>query len=366
MNSITCPHCKKSFEPGEAIVHDLEEKILKEQEEKHKAELEKAKKDIQLETEKQVRQKIQQDLEQSKKEKEKLELQLAQMAKLQEEADKKRKEDEEKFRQEERKKAAEASKYEILELKKQLDDTKKSLDEAKRKADQKSQQLQGEVLELDFENQLREIFEHDEFVPIPKGVEGGDIWQKVVLNGKEVGSILWETKRTKAWSKGWLVKLKNDASKIEASECIIVSNVLPEGVKNFSRVENVWVTDYESAISICRFVRYFISRMNSMKSAVSKTDEEWGQIRDYMMSDVFLRRMQSHVETIGRLKILLEQEKRSAQVRWKRQLTEIDRLDNNHTNLYADLKAIVKELPDLDGVNTQQISQDEDNEQTFL
>ncbi|MGZ3337933.1 MAG: DUF2130 domain-containing protein, partial [Isosphaeraceae bacterium] len=38
-----------------------------------------------------------------------------------------------------------------------------------------------------------------------------------------VGSILWETKRTKAWSNGWVTKLKDDAGKVSASESIIVS-----------------------------------------------------------------------------------------------------------------------------------------------
>lgn len=51
--------------------------------------------------------------------------------------------------------------------------------------------------------------------------------------GTVVGIIAWESKNTKAWSDGWVDKLKEDRLRVNASVSIIVSNVLPKEVEHF-------------------------------------------------------------------------------------------------------------------------------------
>ncbi len=225
----------------------------------------------------------------------------------------------------------------------------KALEEAQRKGKQGSQQLQGEVLELDLEQKLVATFPNDEFLPVPKGVEGGDIWQKIKYKDRVVGSILWETKRTKAWSNSWVTKLKDDAAKISASESIIVSVVLPENMKNFDRKGGVWITTYEHAIGICRYVRFLITSIYSIKSSSNQTEEEWTKIRDYMLSDSFKHRMQAHFDGIQALREGFDAEKRATILRWKKQESQIEKLDTNTINFYGELKALVSELPEIHG-----------------
>ena len=70
------------------------------------------------------------------------------------------------------------------------------VEDYKRKLEQGSQQLQGEVLELELENIIRREFPYDEIKEVPKGVNGPDLIQ-VVKNdrGKVCGTIVWESKR---------------------------------------------------------------------------------------------------------------------------------------------------------------------------
>ncbi|MEI8198020.1 MAG: DUF2130 domain-containing protein, partial [Phycisphaerae bacterium] len=71
--------------------------------------------------------------------------------------------------------------------------------------------LQGEVQELELEAVLRTKFPFDTIDPVPKGEYGGDTLQRVVgPMGQVCGTILWESKRTKNWSDGWLAKLRDD------------------------------------------------------------------------------------------------------------------------------------------------------------
>lgn len=376
MDNIICPHCGKDVEISEAIVHQLQEKVRNEESKKLKAQFEEQKaKEIAEERKKALEEAEEKNkekdikLEEAKKEKEELSLKLA---KEREEREK----SEEKIKEEARKQAAkEAEEQQSLKLKekdiqmaqilKANEEIRRANEDLKRKLEQGSQQMQGEALELNLEENLKATFPNDEFVPIPKGVEGGDIWQKVKFQGKVVGSIIWETKRTKAWSKSWVVKLKEDAGKISATEAIIVSQALPPESKSFDRVDGVWITTYEHALSICRYVRFLITSVSAAKSSANHTEEEWGQIRDYMMSENFKHRMQLHFDGIKALRESLEAEKRSTTLRWKKQESQINKLDMNTTNFYGEIKAIVSNLPELEEIETP-LLEDENPEQTNL
>lgn len=339
MNTITCPHCKKQVEISEAIVHELQARVREEERKSLKAEFEKNKAQEQLEREKKLREEFEQANKNREKELEKL---LRQTKEL--------KENEAKIKEEAVKQVSETARLEKLEFQKKISDMQKALEEAQRKGKQGSQQLQGEVLELDLEQKLIATFPNDEFVPVPKGVEGGDIWQKIKYKDRVVGSILWETKRTKAWSNSWVVKLKDDAAKISASESIIVSEVLPENMKNFDRKDGVWITTYEHAIGICRYVRFLITSVYSIKLSSNQTEAEWAKVRDYMLSDSFKHRMQAHFDGIQALREGFDAEKRATLLRWKKQESQIEKLDTNTVNFYGELKEIVSELPEIGGV----------------
>lgn len=353
MQDLICPHCGKTVELSEAIIHQLSTQVREEEGKKIKAEFEKTRAEQQAKREKELREEF--EKENKDKEKEFLELQ-----KRIEQQKKEAKDNEEKIKEQVFKEVSNKTRLEKLELEKKLKDTQDALENAQRKSKQGSQQLQGEVLELDLEEKLKSTFTTDEFLPVPKGVEGGDLWQKVMLKGREVGSILWETKRTKQWSNLWAAKLKDDAGKISASEAIIVSISLPNGVDSFDRKDGVWITTYEHAISIARYVRFLISTVSSIKSSASQTDEEWEHIRDYMLSDSFKHRMQAHFDGIKSLKDNLDAEKRSTILRWKKQESQIQKLDNNTLNFYGELKAIVSDLPELKGISTPLLEEGED------
>ncbi len=376
MDSVKCPHCGKQVELSEAIVHELQAQVRDEESKKLKAQFEEEKAKEAAKREKELREEFQKEAKENsdalllaKRKQEEL---LEKLEKEQAEREKA----EEKIKEEAMKQAQkEAQESQALKLKEkdiQMDqikrlaeDLRRANEDLKKKLEQGSQQLQGEALELNLEEKLKETFPNDEFTPIPKGVEGGDIWQKVKFNGKVVGSIIWETKRTKAWSKGWLTKLKEDAGKISATEAIIVSQVLPQDSSSFDRIDGVWITTYEHALSICRYVRFLITSVSHAKSGANHTEEEWGKIRDYMMSDAFKHRMQSHFDNVNALRASLQADQRATTLRWKKQEDLIKKLDINMTNFYGELKTNVSNLPELEEIETPLLT-DENSEQTNI
>lgn len=65
------------------------------------------------------------------------------------------------------------------QLRAQMESAQREAADLKRKLEQGSQQTQGEAMELGLEAMLRSAFPLDEFVPVPKGVSGADLLQRV-------------------------------------------------------------------------------------------------------------------------------------------------------------------------------------------
>ena len=113
----------------------------------------------------------------------------------------------------------EAERFALIEAeyKKKIDDAQKANEDLRRKLDQGSQQLQGEVLELELEHMLQSAFFHDQIDEVKKGQRGADVIHTVrTASGQVCGKIIWEAKRAENWSEKWLQKLKDDQQEANA------------------------------------------------------------------------------------------------------------------------------------------------------
>ncbi len=154
-------------------------------------------------------------------------------------------------RQQAKKEAEDEQKLKVMEKEQTIAAMQKQIEDLKRRAEQGSQQLQGEVQEMELENILRAKFPFDAIEPVPKGEYGGDVLHRVVgSSGQSGGAILWEFKRTKNWSDAWLTKLRDDQRTAKAEIAVIVSQSLPKGVETFEMIDGVWVTHPRAALPV--------------------------------------------------------------------------------------------------------------------
>ena len=162
-------------------------------------------------------------------------------------------------REQAKREVEEGLKLKVLEKEQTIVSMQKQIEELKRKAEQGSQQLQGEVQELELEGLLGAKFPFDTIEPVPKGEHGGDVLHHVTSSsGQSCGTILWESKRTKNWSDGWLVKLREDQRAAKAEVAVIVSQVLPKEVDAFDFMEGVWVTHPRTVVPVALALRQML------------------------------------------------------------------------------------------------------------
>lgn len=250
------------------------------------------------------------------------------------------------------KKASEEQQYKLAELSKQLNDAMKVNDELKRKLQQGSQQTQGEVQELELEGLLRTEFTRDEIIPVGKGENGADITQKVFDNfGHHCGTIVWESKHTKAWTDSWIPKLKDDQRNSKAEIAVIVTTVLPKDMKNFGQKDGIWITDFASFLGLALALRTNLLQLTSLKLANVGKNEKMEVLFNYLTGTGFNQRVEAIVEAFRGLRTDLQKEKDSYTKIWAKRESQINRVIENTIGMYGDLEDLTGQaLPKIESL----------------
>lgn len=380
--SIVCPHCKNKISIDEALSHQLTDSLKKEFEsqrqkereeerqkmkdwkEKLEKDTEAGKQKLKAELESELKKKLLEDSEREQKllkeeldekkkqldEARKYELELRKKADSLEEREKnleletKRKleEEKEKIREAEQKRLKDEYQLELAAKDKKLSDALKANEELNQKLTQGSQQLQGEVLELELEQILKSEFPIDEISPVGKGITGADVLQKVRdQNGKECGTIVWESKRTKNWDDKWIAKLKDDLRTSKSDLAILVTTAMPDGLSNFGFKDGIYITSYENYLSIARIMRLKIIELFYAKLAGEGVNDKKEILWKYLTGNEFRQRVESIVEAFNSMKSVMDKEKLYFTKKWAAEEKLIDKVITQTVGIHGDLQGLM-------------------------
>lgn len=270
-------------------------------------------------------------------------------------------------RAEAKKEAEEGLKLKVMEAEQTIASMQTQIEELKRRAEQGSQQLQGEVQELELETLLRAKFPRDTIEPVPKGEFGGDTLHRIMGPlGQLCGTILWESKRTKNWSDGWLVKLRDDQRAAKAEIAIIVSQVLPKGVESFDLIEGVWVTHSRSMLSVAVALRHSLIEIASARLALEGRQTKTEMVYQYLTGPRFRHRVEAIVEAFSSMQEDLDKEKRAITKQWAKREEQIERVMGATVGMYGDLQAIAgKSLQEIEGLELKTLESDKPEQKLF-
>nr|WP_210336165.1 DUF2130 domain-containing protein [Rhodomicrobium udaipurense] len=229
----------------------------------------------------------------------------------------------------------------------------KQIEELKRKAEQGSQQLQGEVQELQLEALLRSSFPHDIVTPVPKGEFGGDAIQQVTTPlGQDCGKILWESKRTRNWSDGWLVKLRDDQRVAKADAAIIVSHALPKSVEAFGQIDGIWVVSPKCAVAMAIAVRHLLIEVAAARKSAEGQQSKMEAMYQYLTGPRFRHRVEAIVEKFAEMQADLERERKAMQKAWAKREAQIRGVIDATAGMYGDMQGIAgRSLQEIDGLD---------------
>lgn len=367
--TIVCPKCGVEIDLTDAIMMPLRESIRKEL---GKKEEQKAKHDVVLEID---------DMKAQLKEKEKLlekahnhELELRkQRRELEEKAKNLELEnartldaEREKIREEATRKTMADYHLQSKDKDALIDTLKKQIEVLKNKADQGSQQLQGEVLEVELEDQLRECFPDDHIKPVKPGTKGADVIQSVFTrSGRPCGSIIWESKRTTNWSDGWISKLNDDKRREGADIAAIVTMTLPKGVASVGSVSGVVIADYQSFVPVASLLRRQLIEIAGAKQYTVDRNEKMQVLYDYVSGKEFTHKVEAVVEAFTNMKKDLDKEKMSITKLWAKREKEMERVAASIGTMLGNMHGIVgASFPEIKALELKELPSGDEDEST--
>jgi hypothetical protein len=258
-------------------------------------------------------------------------------------------------REKAKKEAEDEMKLKVMEAEQTIASMQKQIEDLKRRAQQGSQQLQGEVQEIEIESMLSARFPRDTIQPVPKGEFGGDILHRVMSPlGQPCGTILWESKRTKNWSDGWLPKLREDQRAAKAEIAVILSQVLPKDVETFGLVNEVWVAHPKVALPVAVALRQTLIELAGARQAAEGQQTKMEMVYRYLTGPRFRQRIQAIVEAFSSMRDDLDRERKAITKQWAKREEQIDRVMQATVGMYGDLQGIAgKTLQEIEGLEFQ-------------
>ena len=237
--------------------------------------------------------------------------------------------------------ADEANRLKLLEKNTLLQSLEAKVNDLQTKLTQGSQQLQGEVQELDLEARLKVLFPFDTIGEVAKGIRGADFGQTVVApSGTGCGLILYESKRTRNWSQGWLAKLRADGREARADVLVLVSQVVPEEVESFALIDGIWVCQMKYAFALAAVLRDALLRVNVIKQVQAGMATKSELVYQYLTSQQFRRRIEAVVESFTTQQSDLDAEKRAIMRAWAKRTAQIENALTAVTGLVGDLQGV--------------------------
>ena len=258
------------------------------------------------------------------------------------------KKEREKAIEEARKKVAADHRQREQHLQKQLDDARRQAADLKRRLEQAPQPVQGELAQLSLGDTLKREYPADSVEQVRRGVRGGDVLQKVYSpTGQYCGAILWESKNTKDWTKGWLSKLRADQRREKAEIAVLASAELPRNVPHFAQIDGVWVTSFSLAPCLAEALRTHLIQLAGLREASQgNRDEQMQLLYEYLASTEFRQRIEAIVESFRALRDDLDGERSSMERYWSKRETHLHMVVRNMAGMYGDMQAIVS-LPNI-------------------
>ena len=249
--------------------------------------------------------------------------------------------------------ASEGFSLKEAEYQKQINDAKKAQEVLSRKLEQGSQQLQGEVLELELEALLQQSYPTDSIDPVGKGIHGADVIQTVRMRtGTACGKIVWEAKRAANWSNNWLPKLKLDLQQAQGDIAVLVTTVFPQDCSgDLVQRDGVWLVRPDLVAGLSAALRTILTEAQRQRAVSTGKEAQVEALFHYITSNQFGQRIRAIVDAHSTMREDLEKEKKAIMRLWKKREGQIAQIEEQAISMCGELQGITPtSLPMLDNI----------------
>jgi hypothetical protein len=154
-----------------------------------------------------------------------------------------------------------------------------------RELDRKTNEELGEGAEVDVFEALKAEFPDDKIKRIPKGTPGADIHHTIVVNGKQCGTILYDSKNHKQYRSEHVSKLKSDQIAAKADHSILSTRKFPEGKGQLILKDGVILVNPARVVAIATIVRLHLIQLDTLRSSEIEREKKTEALYEFITSE---------------------------------------------------------------------------------
>mgnify|MGYP001314037843 CR=1 FL=1 len=203
----------------------------------------------------------------------------------------------------------------------------------------KSGELEGEVLELAVENQLRNLHPRDNIKEVKRGNYGADIEQSVLTNtGSVAGKILWECKKHKKWQNSWLNTIRKNALEFNADTMVIVTTTMPKGMETFGKIDDVFICKYSEVPVVSQLLNHAVLKAHRDNQRGEHMMSIHERVSEYISGPEFAMVMRVVIKAYEDFEDDLRKEEQYMKTRWKSRRIYLSEVIDSITSLAGKLE----------------------------
>lgn len=200
-------------------------------------------------------------------------------------------------------------------------------------------QIEGLLEEDKLLAKLKELFPTDRFEHPGKG---GDIIQFVIEQGKEIGRIIYECKKVKAFNKSHVEQAKEARRLREADFAVLVTNAFPSKKQYYFVEQTVFVISPVSLEPITYTLRGSLTKIALLKMSNEAKQKAVQKVYDYLSSSEYNNKMNDVANRLVDLANDLKDEMKSHKDRWEKRYAIYNKLYNDVAQIDFKLKGLVQ------------------------
>ncbi|MCC7302532.1 MAG: hypothetical protein IT233_07820 [Bacteroidia bacterium] len=203
-------------------------------------------------------------------------------------------------------------------------------------------QTAGHDFEREIVKQLEKEFPSDK---IEHHGKGGDIFHRVFFKSKEIGSILYECKKTTKFLPDYVHQTKRAISSRNASYGVLITFATRKNAQGFFVDNDIIVVHPYGTIHIAQVLRNFLLGQHTLNLSQQQLEERSRNLMEFIKGDDFKNSMDNTIYRTQELAKILMQEHKDHMKSWGKRFQHYNGIHGNTSGLQIATKNILNGLP---------------------
>lgn len=203
-------------------------------------------------------------------------------------------------------------------------------------------QSAGHDFERELVKQLEKEFPNDK---IEHHGKGGDIFQRVIFKSKEIGSILYECKKTTKFSPDYVHQTKRAVSTRNATYGVLVTFASRKNSQGFFVENDIIIVHPFGTVYIAQVLRNALIEMNSLKLSHKELETRSQNLMNFIKSNDFKNFIDNTIYRTQELAKILVTEYKEHLRNWEKRKNHYNSIHSNANQLQIVTSNILNGIP---------------------